>query len=458
MPKLSLTFSEVFDYKAYAEDGTSPGLAQAEKAATMESSDPTAPPTDMAPAHFPSTFIDILNLPVQLQTPMLDPIRRPPVSRSSAMLSEPDIVPSLPPFRRADSRCFVDLSSAVAGPSRTPFDRLLFEHECMTSDFGSEFGGSDAVFYGGSESRRSSMCCDSDVEEGPLDWDDEEMACDEDTAMSDCGYDSVSESDASGSQSEDEELVSDGEAEVEEDGHDGTVSCGEATEATPLDIPPPAFPGDHLPSLRRSTRARKPPALFAPTSAPAPKKGKGKAVARKALSPAPPKRTSTKRARSPSPSPSSSDLTDDPDAPSGSASPVRKRARRTKRSGSATQALLIIPEGAPTEVPCAVGRCGEQCSLHNLDGLVDHFGKHYTKKQRKGGVLVRCRWGAGCTVRNKFSQVVRHLKKDHFGLSWECPDCRRPLSRADAVTRHQDRACPARRKNGSSKKGKGRRK
>ena len=73
--------------------------------------------------------------------------------------------PVLPSIRRAESCSSVDLSLAVAGPSRTPFDRLLFEHECMTSDFGSEFGGSDAVFYGGSESRRRSMCCESDVQE-----------------------------------------------------------------------------------------------------------------------------------------------------------------------------------------------------------------------------------------------------------------------------------------------------
>lgn len=107
----------------------------------------------------------------------------------------------------------------------------------MTSDFGSEFGGSDAVFYGGPESRRSSMCCESDVEEGPLDWEDQEMVCDEpedaaisdcdeDAAMSDCGDDIVAEWDPSESQSEDEELISDGEPEVE-DADDGTTSPGE---------------------------------------------------------------------------------------------------------------------------------------------------------------------------------------------------------------------------------------
>ena len=35
MPKLSLTFSEIFDYKSYAEDGANPGSAQVEKATTM---------------------------------------------------------------------------------------------------------------------------------------------------------------------------------------------------------------------------------------------------------------------------------------------------------------------------------------------------------------------------------------------------------------------------------------
>ena len=161
-------------------------------------------------------------------------------------------------------------------------------------------------------------------------------------------------------------------------------------------------------------------------------------MAHKALSSAAPKRTSTKRARSPSPSPSSSDLTDDPDAPSGSGSPDPKRTRRTKRSAAETQELLIIPEGVPTEFPCAV--CGQECSLHNLEGLVGHFGTHYTKQQTNDEVPARCRWGA-CTYRHMFSQVVRHLKKDHFGLLWKCPDCRTPLSRVDAVTRHQRGAC-----------------
>ena len=52
--------------------------------------------TDTAPPDFPSTLLNILNLPVEPHTPLESLIGRPPVSRTPTVLSEPDIIPSFP--------------------------------------------------------------------------------------------------------------------------------------------------------------------------------------------------------------------------------------------------------------------------------------------------------------------------------------------------------------------------
>ncbi len=153
-------------------------------------------------------------------------LRPAPLSILQPLFYERERTPlrSATPIRRESTQPVLDshLPSPVAGPSRTASQRRLWQAlERMNSDLGSEFGGSDAVIYGGSERGEGSFMYD-DQEEPESDGEEEDWRSVEveDVEMDD---DEEGLSDLSESVSEDEE----DSADEEGSGSDEEGSCCE---------------------------------------------------------------------------------------------------------------------------------------------------------------------------------------------------------------------------------------
>ena len=123
-------------------------------------------------------------------------------------------------------------------------------------------------------------------------------------------------------------------------------------------------------------------------------------------------------------------------SPASSPQPPPKH-NRERRSIAGTSAVPVM-DGRKT-IDC--GCCGEELEF-SLDCLVKHFSIHYTAREKKAR-YIQCVW-EGCTVvRRSWTEIVRHLKKDHLNVRWACPDCGTQVSRIDCVRRHRNscRAC-----------------
>ncbi|PIL27337.1 hypothetical protein GSI_10484 [Ganoderma sinense ZZ0214-1] len=442
----TISLSQVFDYEAYEHDTRDDTTNDEEKSSVLESQDLDEAALwdlDVGPLH------DVRNLVIHDGVaPGPSGIEQPPSPLRGLFYDDEENIPQAG-VRRESTQEVLNAALPTAGPSRTASQSCTWRAlERMDSSFGSEFDASDAEVYGGSEREEDSILSEDEDEEGGPEPVEEEHAKDvvfviHDDDDNDHDHDHEgsggTEDGLSGAEAFEEEGPEDDAESQGDDSSDEGVAGDEATKDAPQDVPPPSSPvtgpSSGLSSgLRRSTRVRNRPAAFAPPPQCAPKhKGKGKAVAREARCPAPSKRTSTKRARSPSPSPSNcSD--DSADAPSSSSSRPSKRPRP---SAEETQKRVVIPAGAPTDVPCAVAGCKKMCSLKNVAGLSRHFGKHYSSAERGSTVLVRCRWGVGCKKRTTYTEVVRHVKSDHLRLRWRCERCEKKLVRADLIRRHQ---------------------
>ncbi|KAI1781623.1 hypothetical protein LXA43DRAFT_667266 [Ganoderma leucocontextum] len=260
----------------------------------------------MSLAYISSPFNDIMNLPPSSETATTSPLRRPSFARSLSIVSDL-VIPPPAAIHQTDSHRSIRFPWSTAGPSCSPSDHLLDEHECMTSDFGSELSGSDAVVYGDSNKEEESFPYNCHAEDEQF---DDGMFCSEDTVVDDDG----STSDTSSSQYSTATGSLDGEGPVpdgaSQDGEDassedvGSYDELADPEGVPQDVPAPAASEDVSSSLRRSAHDRRPTMPYAGPPA-ALDKSKGKATASKAL---PRSRSATpKRACSPEDEPKEDD-------------------------------------------------------------------------------------------------------------------------------------------------------
>ncbi|KAI1798401.1 hypothetical protein LXA43DRAFT_28016 [Ganoderma leucocontextum] len=342
MSPLAITFSQVFDYKAYeGEISNEASRDHHEKLRVSEEAEPNVlmspglgPSLDLRPLH------DVQNVVSHDDMAANGAFRQPPFAH---LHDDEENTPFRPAtlIRRESTHKVLDLSWPTAGPSRSASQRLARELERMTSDFGSEFDGEDAVIYGGSVRGEGSFVSDSHGEDEDEEI-DAESSCSEDTVMMDCDDDSASDTSEShcstaASLSElDEEPMSDDDSQGGEgDSDDDMESCNEL----PEDVPTPAALEDVSLSIRRSARDRRAATPCAPPAAPGKGKGKGKATASKVLSPSTGRSATPKRARSPSPP----------------GHPARHvcAGKRPRLRPVATQALLVS-EDEDSMVECAV--------------------------------------------------------------------------------------------------------
>jgi len=81
----------------------------------------------------------------------------------------------------------------------------------------------------------------------------------------------------------------------------------------------------------------------------------------------------------------------------------------------------------------------EPCGLF-IEVCKDRISKHLSKWHGVGGdehanVPSGCSF-PGCSHTTAINNLGRHIETVHYATSWQCPYCRKPLSRSDAAKRH----------------------
>ncbi|KAI1781622.1 hypothetical protein LXA43DRAFT_667256 [Ganoderma leucocontextum] len=105
--------------------------------------------------------------------------------------------------------------------------------------------------------------------------------------------------------------------------------------------------------------------------------------------------------------------------------------KRQKVTPEEVEKAMVPPRRLPTK--CG---CGTKFSEPSVSGIVKHFATHYNAREKTEKAKVQCRWGK-CATALTYGELVRHVRADHVGVRWPCPDCGQQFTRPNGVTRHK---------------------